>query len=198
MGYTNLPLGIDSAPLVEQMLEDLVSDTEALQRDKDELIRLKDGIESLEFQIEPLQAENDRVTRDNRQLHRRLVTASEEAMRLQNQHSVAFFELQAENRRLKLLNQQSVEHCKNLQAKNDDLKARLQSCISAPSIMRVPEMLDTEPNKITKGSKKSASFPASSRLVALDFDATLFERELENLRRSGIRLFRGAKRRSSE
>ena len=191
LGYVDLPLGLDTAPLAQQLLEDLVTTTEALRQNEDELNKTKEKLDISETQIEPLQSENTRLTRENVQLHQQLIMASEEAQRLENQHSAAAFELQNENRRLKLLNQKAAEHVKNLQKDRDQIKEKLQQSIAAPSMMKVPEVIESDP-RIMKTRSRTASNSRGTSVVSsessfsapnISFDPNLFNTELDNLRK---------------
>lgn len=192
MGYQDLPLGLDSAPLVQQMMEDLVADTETMQENEQQIAKLKEKIDLLESQIEPLQSENTRLTRENVQLHQQLVQAQEDGMKTENESSVATFELQAENRRLKLLNQKATEHVKEMQAQIDKLKAHLQQSIAAPSMMKVPEVMESDPRKLRRPSSRTApssratsvvSSESSFTIPTVSFDPNLVQVELDNLRK---------------
>ena len=192
MGYQDLPLGIDSAPLVQQMMEDLVADTETMQENEQQLAKLKEKIDLLESQIEPLQSENTRLTRENVQLHQQLVQAQEDGMKTENESSVAAFELQAENRRLKLLNQKATEHVKEMQAQIDKLKEQLQQSLAAPSMMKVPEVMESDPRKLRKPGSRTAPSSRATSVVSsessfsvptVSFDTNLVNVELDNLRK---------------
>lgn len=191
MGYVDLPLGLDTAPLAQQLLEDLVTTTEALRENEDELNKTKEKLEISETQIEPLQAENSRLTRENVQLHQQLILSSEESQRLENQHSAAAFELQNENRRLKLLNQKASEHVKELQKERDQIKEKLQQSIAAPSMMKVPEMIESDPRKMRTRTRSGSTSRGTSVVSSessftapnISFDPNLFNTELDNLRK---------------
>lgn len=191
MGYVDLPLGLDTAPLAQQLLEDLVTTTEALRENEDELNKTKEKLEISETQIEPLQSENTRLTRENVQLHQQLILSSEESQRLENQHSAAAFELQNENRRLKLLNQKASEHVKELQKERDSIKEKLQQSIAAPSMMKVPEIIESDPRKMRTRTRSGSTSRGTSVVSSessftapnISFDPNLFNTELDNLRK---------------
>ncbi|OHT07948.1 hypothetical protein TRFO_05074 [Tritrichomonas foetus] len=189
MGYADFPLGIDTAPLAQQLLEDLVSTTENLKEEEDTIFNLKRKLEIAETQIEPLQSENTLLARENNQLHKNLIASTDESMRLKNQHATETFELQSENRRLSLMNQQATDHVKNLQNELEALKKRLQQTIAMPAMMKIPEIIETDPKKIRK-SRSGASSRAASVISSdssfhapnLGFDPHIFNVELAHLR----------------
>lgn len=191
MGYTNLPLGLDSAPLVHQMLEDLVATTTALRESEDTIKGLEDKLHTAENQLEPLQSEITRMTRDNVQLHQQIVQAAEEASRFENQHTTVAFELQAENRRLTLLHKKASQHIKKLKKENDELNEKLQKSIAAPTIMKNPEFIEVDPRKMRQRGSRTSSGSRTPSLASIDtiksipsiaFDPAIFEAELSNLR----------------
>ena len=189
MGYSDYPLGIDTAPLAQQMLEDLVSTTETLKEVEEKINVLEQKLEIAETQIEPLQTENTQLARENNQLHKNLITSSEEAMKLKNQHAARTFELQSENRRLALMNKEATEHVKTLQKNIEEIKKKLQLSIAMPPMMKIPEVIETDPKKM-KHSRSASSSRApsalsniSSNAPSLGFDPNIFSVELENLRK---------------
>jgi chromosome segregation ATPase len=193
LGYTDFPLGLDSAPLVSQMMEDLIASTESLQEKDQILADTQKKVDELEARLEPLESENGRLTRDNLQLHQQLISGTEDAIRLDNQHTATAFELQAENRRLKLLNQKAGQHTKELLKQIDQLKDELQQSLAAPSTMKTPEVIESDPRKIRKGSRTPSSSRATSVISSaettsfsapsISFDPNLFNIELDNLRK---------------
>jgi chromosome segregation ATPase len=186
MGY-DFPLGIDSAQLVSQMLEDLVTDTEALRENADQIAKLKEENESLQFQVEPLKLDASSMKRENAQLHQQLIASAEEAMKIRNENMTKSFELHAENRKLRLLNKKTNEHMKDLQQQIDSLKEKLQQSLAAPASMRIPEVLDSQPRKLRQKPTSSQVSETTSAAVpfagsGFSFDINLFNTELENLR----------------
>ena len=73
MGYADYPLGLDSAPLAQIMLEDLVATTEALRDSEESTGGVRHRLEIAEQLLEPLQEENLRLRRDNTQLHQQMI-----------------------------------------------------------------------------------------------------------------------------
>lgn len=192
MGYNDLPLGLDTAPLAQQMLEDLVATTDRLKEEEEIIDGLREKVELAAAQIEPLQSENTQLTRDNTQLHKAIIDSKDEIMKLKNQHIMVTFDLKAENRRLALLNKQAAEQVQLLSNNIEDLKNKLQASIAMPSISKIAEVIESDPMKLKKGSKSnesSTSAPSKSKsgssisVQPLNFDPTLFNTELTNLRR---------------
>jgi chromosome segregation ATPase len=187
LGYAEFPLGLESATLAQHMLEDLVTDTDRMNRNNEEIARLKRQLEIADSEMGALRTENARISRDNIQLHHDLVFASEDAVRRQNQHSVLCFELETDSRRLKLLNRKAVETVKDLQREVDELKQGLQQALSAPTIMKVPEVLQIEPWAIHKKQRSPPPSPARSAPPTISFSNDMFTHELDNLRKESHR-----------
>jgi len=106
MGYEDFLLGLDSAPLAQQMLEDMVTTTEALRESEEKYEKTKSEISDLQMEIQPLNEENHKLRRDNNQLHSQIIELGDECLKLENNNSSALFSLQAENRRLLVTNEQ--------------------------------------------------------------------------------------------
>jgi uncharacterized small protein (DUF1192 family) len=189
LGYADFPLGLESATLAQHMLEDLVADTDRMGRNDEEIARLKQQLELSQSEMGALQSENGRVSRDNIQLHHELVFASEEAVRRQNQHSVICFELETDNRRLKLLNRKSVELVKQLQKENDQLKDRLQHALCGPANMKVAEVLqiDAQALQIRQKSAPPSPRPVSSP-PTIALSSVMMTNEFDNMRKECRRI----------
>ena len=181
MGYSDLPLGIDSAPLVQQMLEDLVATTESLKDIEDSYQKTKEDLNLAETQIEPLQNENVRLTRENTQLHQRLISSKEELVKLENQNTINSFELQAENRRLKLVNQKANEQVKDLEKKLEQSKAKLQEVSEAPSITNIADVGEKDPRKVRRSIRSHRTGSSSINFDAFSNASAAAENEIKIL-----------------
>ena len=163
LGYSELPLGLDSAPLVQQMVEDIIATTETLKETEEDFEKEKAKSSLLEAQIEPLQEENVRLTRENTQLHQLLIKSKEDLVKQDNQNSMNSFELNAENRRLKLVYQKANEQVKDLEKKLETANSKLKEALETPSITNMAELSDRE----SRRTKRSAR---SRRNGSLGFD----------------------------
>jgi chromosome segregation ATPase len=164
-GYADLPLGLDSAPLVVELVADICRDTETIQHLHSEMEQYKGKIDIIEGQLEPLSSENIRLQRENIQLHQKILTTAEELVRTQNQSSMESFELQTENRRLKLLNKKSTDHVRQLQLQIDELKVRVSQLTSAPEAMKLQESMESDARRIRRGGTRTPS--ATSRATSI-------------------------------
>jgi DNA repair exonuclease SbcCD ATPase subunit len=184
MGYTDYLLGIDSAPLAQQMLEDLVADTETIREHRTEITRLQEHCMHLAEQIEPLECQNTQLTREVRQLHDRIMNLTQELIKKQNENTIIGFEMQAENRRLALLNQQAAQHCRELETINEKLKQQCQLSALRPAHMRIPELLIIDVQKVKAStSHASRSEPKHGSSGDYAFDSNIIDIELQTLRK---------------
>lgn len=142
LGYTDLPLGIDSAPLARQMMEDLVATTEALANMEQKYNLSQEQVRLTEAQVEPIRADISRLTRENSQLHQRIIASNEKFIKMETQYSNAQFDLESENRRIRLISDQAHDLTKNLQKQVDILRERLQDSAAVPTFLKTPENLD--------------------------------------------------------
>jgi len=186
MGYADLPLGIDSSPLVQHLLEDLVATTELLKETEEKYSSTKEELTLAETQIEPLQSENVRLTRETTQLHQRLISAKEELVKMENQNTVNSFELQADNRRLKLINQKANEQVKDLEKKLEQSKAKLQEVSDGPSITNVADVGDKDTKKVRRSTRShrtgssSINFDIASNNSAMESEIRVLNEKVES------------------
>ena len=71
------PLGIESAPLVEKLLEDLVMTTESYRNLERRANKEAQSLNILQGQVLPLKNENSRLIRENNKLHQELIHQAE-------------------------------------------------------------------------------------------------------------------------
>lgn len=71
------PLGVESAPLVEKLLEDLVMTTESYRNLERRANKEAQSLNILQGQVLPLKNENSRLIRENNKLHQELIHQAE-------------------------------------------------------------------------------------------------------------------------
>jgi centrosomal protein CEP135 len=165
MGYTDYPLGLDSAPLAQIMLEDLVATTEALRDMEENSDGVINRLKIAEQLVEPLQEENLKLRRDNTQLHQEMIAVGEESLKVQNQYASTSFALQAENRRLALAKQQSDENVDLLKSELTRTKLQLAQALE-PSSSRVSKSPSDSKSK-KRSSRDSRSNLSDSSIRSL-------------------------------
>lgn len=166
MGYTDYPLGLDSAPLAQIMLEDLVATTEALRDSEESSGGVMHRLEIAEQLIEPLQEENLKLRRDNTQLHQEMISVGEESLRVQNKYASTSFALQAENRRLSLAKQQADEDIDALKKELATTKVQLAQAL--------------EPSSSRVSSSRSPSESKSKRINSRDSRSNLSDSSIKS------------------
>ena len=143
MGYQDLPLGLDSAPLVQQLLNDVYTTTKELQTKEKELDEVKEKLESYDPQIEEFQEQLQRLTRENNQLHRKIISVIEESKKKIDMSVSSMIEAQTEQRRTKLIADQKDQMIKDLQNQIDLTKQQLQEALEAPALTGTSEYRTT-------------------------------------------------------
>ena len=185
LGYNDLPLGLDSAPLVQQMVEDIIATTETLKETEETLEKQKSENTLLQAQIEPLQEENVRLTRENTQLHQLLIKSKEDLVKQDNQNSMNAFELNAENRRLKLIYQKAQDQIKELEKKVEQANTKLKEALETPSVTTISEITDSQSRRTKRSarSRRPVGFDGQSVISAID-DSELVaaKQEIEKLK----------------
>lgn len=196
MGYQDYPLGLDSAPLAQIMLEDLVATTEALKDSEESSDSILHRLELAEQLLEPLQEENTRLRRDNVQLHQQMIKVGEENIKTENKLATSTFSLQAENRRLNLskikleeqvcaLNnelastkiklQQALEPILNGSSKSNSSKKQIKD-----SAFSVGDGGSAKSNLAGLASHSNDNFLSSSEIEALTQERDLLKTQLRN------------------
>lgn len=186
MGYTDFPLGLDSAPLAQIMLEDLVATTEALRDSEESSGGVLHRLEIAEQLLEPLQEENSRIRRDNVQLHQKMITVGEKCLKLENKLSSTQFSLQAEIRRLSM-SKESLES-ELEKAKNDLLQTKAQLQQALEPLLSSQNTSENRSRRLkSHGSRSQLSDNSSVRssLANISFggnDNTELQKEIEELK----------------
>lgn len=155
MGYGDYPLGLDSAPLAQIMLEDLVATTEALRDSEESSDGVMYKLQIAEQLLEPLQIENTKLRRDNTQLHKELITVGEETLKLQNKQATMQFNLQAENRRITLQKQQVEEQLDLTKRDLISVKAQLAQALE-PTTSKISSRAPSEKSSRRRSSSKDS------------------------------------------
>jgi centrosomal protein CEP135 len=101
---TNLTsIDIESSALVERLLNDLVKTTEGYQTVKNELTISREEGKLNQQALMPLQNDNERLLKENNQLHMDIIKAKEEVEHVDNKWKGAFRQLQNEAQDLRFL-----------------------------------------------------------------------------------------------
>ncbi|EAS07050.1 centrosomal protein, putative (macronuclear) [Tetrahymena thermophila SB210] len=124
--YTQ-PLQIESAELVDKLLNDLLKTSEGFQKLKNKNQELEQQLCIIEKSLNPLKAENQKLMRENNNLQSEIILSSENAQQKYNLLTVRLKQLQTEAQDLKFVLQKSEERCLKLQDENSALKNKLDT-----------------------------------------------------------------------
>lgn len=177
MGYQDFVLGLDSAPLAQQLLNDVLTTTKELQVKEEELNEVKAELETYKPQIEIFQGQLQRLTRENEQLHQKIISVSENAMKKVDQSETAMIEAQTESRRTKLLADQKDQVIKDLQNQLEKTKHELQDALEAPGLSgNVSEYRTRDPSK----SRRTGSRSRRTGSIAPSLDRSSYASQQEH------------------
>lgn len=124
------PLGLESAPLVEKLLTDLIKTTEGFQQLKKQNSELNSKIKSLNESLVPLQNEVSVLMKKNNDLHLHLMSTKEDFDSKDSFWRASVRKLEAENGDLKFLAKKGKDDLARQESQNMDLRTRLDSLMS--------------------------------------------------------------------
>uniref|UniRef100_A0A3Q3G4C8 Centrosomal protein 135 n=1 Tax=Labrus bergylta TaxID=56723 RepID=A0A3Q3G4C8_9LABR len=125
LGYKQ-PLGIESLPLVEKLLSDLVHTTESLRNAKLSTGKTEKESRNIDALLEPYRAENARAVRENNELHLELLKLKEEKDRVTRELKTHIRKLDHDTSDLKFLNNQYVHKVRCLEKDSKAKAERIQ------------------------------------------------------------------------
>lgn len=131
----NQPLGLESAPLVERLLDDLVQS----QHQQAELASLTDKrgdeLGVAEQHVLPVRKENTRLVRENNELHMQLIADAEAAAKARDELSAANTKLLSQNADLRFIASQQQSRLDSLQSENENLRSRFHEALEQNGIV---------------------------------------------------------------
>ena len=123
------PLGLESAPLVEKLLEDLL----AAQAKGQELAGLAskraDELSIAEQHVLPVRKENQRLVRENNELHMQLIADAEAASASRESLVEKAGSLQTQNADLRFISSQQQSRLDALEKENEALRSRFHEAL---------------------------------------------------------------------
>lgn len=129
LGYKQ-PLGIESVPLVETMLNEVIKTAEAFEKRSNEIGKVKEQLKKEKASILPLKNENMRLVEENNDLHKELIKLKE----IQDNHEFAISEavskLNAEKEEIRYLLLQKEQKMKITESEKNKLQKKLNEVIS--------------------------------------------------------------------
>ena len=123
------PLGAESAPLVERLLDDLVQSQAKQVELSTTSTKHADELSVVEQHMLPLRKENARLIRENNELHMQLIADAEAAAAARDELAVANARLQSQNGDLHFIGSQQASQLTELQSENDQLRGRFHEAL---------------------------------------------------------------------
>lgn len=121
------PLGLDSAPLVEKLLTDLLKTTEGFQQLKKQNFEANSKIKSLNETLLPLQNEVASLMKKNNELHLHLMSTKEDFDSKDSFWRASVRKLEVENSDLNFLIKKTKDDLSRMESQNLDLRTRLDT-----------------------------------------------------------------------
>ena len=123
------PLGLESAPLCEALLSDLVQSNNALKEGREQLDAHARELVTTQGTVHPLRQENGRLLRESNQLHLALIEAGETAATRQRQDAKAIGQLQSKVSEATFVSSQLSKRVQTLEAENQALRQRFDEAL---------------------------------------------------------------------
>ena len=123
------PLDIQSAGLVERLLNDLVRTTEgfqALKKANDQYKALNESEKQLQ---EPLRRENQRIVQENNQLHMEIIKYKEDAQHIEHKYKLTIQNIESERQDLRFLVDQKDHKIRDQDREIQEVKDKLESVL---------------------------------------------------------------------
>lgn len=157
------PFNIESASLIEKLLNDLIKTTEGFQSIKKINEELKQSVHKSEQMILPLKKENAKLVQENNDLHFEMIKIKEESDYNSSKWQTTFNRLDGERNDLKFLLEQKDSKIRKLEDDNFLVKSKLDVILKKThfSGKRGLENLPAEVNslKVNAGTKFEMSKP---------------------------------------
>ena len=158
------PFTIDSASLIERLLNDLIKTTEGFQSLKKVNEELKQSVNKSEQMILPLKKENAKLVQENNDLHFEMIKIKEESDYSSAKWQTTFNRLDGERNDLRFLVEQKDSKLRKLEEDNFAVKSKLDGLLKKTylSSKRGLENLPNEVNSLKANT--NAKFEMSKPL----------------------------------
>ena len=130
IGFNSLTLDIESCALVERLLSELLKMTEAYKRSQNELNVSQAENKLNQQSLAPLQKENERLTKENNQLHLDIIQAHEHSEEVDLKWKAANRQLQNESRDLRFLVEAKDAKIRALDREIAKMRGKLEKTLS--------------------------------------------------------------------
>lgn len=131
----DLPLGLESAPLVESLVSDLTHANQRIESLQSQIDAQAHSLIVAENQAHPLRKENGRLLRENNQLHLELIKKAEDAEKLLQEQQALGARLQKQNTDLSFISTQQVQRIRALEEANAGLRERFNEALQQNGVV---------------------------------------------------------------
>ncbi|KAL1524944.1 hypothetical protein AB1Y20_019820 [Prymnesium parvum] len=131
----DLPLGLESAPLVEALVSDLGHANDRVKALTAQIDAQAQSLILAENTAHPLRKENGRLLRENNQLHMELIRRAEEGEKALKEQKALAARLQKQNNDLTFVNSQQVARVRALEETNSGLRDRFNDALQENGVV---------------------------------------------------------------
>ena len=124
------PLGVESAPLVDALVNDLVESSQKNQTLQQQAQVQDENLQAAHNQLHPLRRENGRVIRENNQLHLKIVDLADQTQEQVKRLNQQIAQTKREDADLRFLNDQLNLRIKHLEAENSAMRSQLDQALT--------------------------------------------------------------------
>ena len=173
LGYRH-PLGIESLPLVDVLLSDLLTTTQSLKQTKLRALNQKPGHsdhpskEALQTAVAPFKTDNARLLRENNELCQKLIKTKDDQSGKYRDYKQKLRKLENENVDLKRLNDTYIKAAQDLEHESKHKSVEIQR-LQEKSLQTVVEM----PNKENADGTRNSRPKNSIRRQRIQLDSAL-------------------------
>lgn len=173
------PLGEESVALVEKLLADLLNTTEGFQKLKTQMAQVEKQLDADQIALIPLKKENERVVKENNQLHMEIIESKEKLESVEKSWRATTRKLEDEIDDLRLVSQQKEFKIDSINKENLKLKERLASTMEKAYWPMSNEILKTLPREIPETDENEFANPEDIELMCF-LPPEIIEHEEQN------------------
>jgi centrosomal protein CEP135 len=129
LNYTQ-PFAVNSAALVERLLNDLIKTTEGFQQLKRQGDEARTNMQDIQGAVGPLQREHTRLVQENNELHLELMRTKEDCDARDNKWRASVKKLEGEVHDFKFLLERSKQDYARLEREDNELRTRLDTLMA--------------------------------------------------------------------
>ena len=160
------PLGIESAPLVEKLLSDLVLTTESYRNLERAANKQGQSLNLLQGQLQPLKSENNRLVRENNKLHQELIRKAEEFEKRERAWEASANRSKSEAKDAKFLRSTDADRIQRQEKEIIELRTRMQQLLER-------NLVATSTSLAKNRKERQDAYEWQRRSQEIDMSATL-------------------------